>query len=59
MPRASAIDLQLVKHFDVDLDWVSKIRNQQMSTFHMLDDDTGMEIQVHDVRSWLMISRAS
>ncbi|KAK5467142.1 hypothetical protein LTS15_000112 [Exophiala xenobiotica] len=28
-----------VKHFDVDLEWVSKVRNQQMSVFWSADSD--------------------
>jgi cation diffusion facilitator CzcD-associated flavoprotein CzcO len=30
-----------LKHFDVDLDWVSKVRNQQMSVFWSADSDEG------------------
>ena len=30
-----------VKHFDVDLEWVSKVRNQQMSVFWSADSDEG------------------
>lgn len=30
-----------LKHFDVDLEWVSKVRNQQMSVFWSADTDEG------------------
>ena len=30
-----------VKHFDVDLEWVSKVRNQHMSIFWSADSDEG------------------
>lgn len=30
-----------LKHFDVDLEWVSKVRNQQMSVFWSADSDQG------------------
>jgi pyruvate/2-oxoglutarate dehydrogenase complex dihydrolipoamide dehydrogenase (E3) component len=30
-----------LKHFDVDLKWVSKLRNQQMSVFWSADSDQG------------------
>lgn len=31
-----------LKHFDVDLEWVSKLRNQQMAVFWSADTDEGM-----------------
>lgn len=30
-----------LKHFDVDLEWVSKVRNQQMAVFWSADTDEG------------------
>jgi lysine/ornithine N-monooxygenase len=30
-----------LKHFDVDLEWVSKVRNQQMAVFWSADSDEG------------------
>lgn len=34
-----------LKHFDVDLEWVSKVRNQQMSVFWSAESDQGKQIE--------------
>jgi thioredoxin reductase len=36
-----------LKHFDVDLEWVSKVRNQQMAVFWSADTDEGEWISRH------------
>jgi hypothetical protein len=33
-----------VKPFDIDLNWMSKFRNQEKAAFWMADDDYGMKI---------------
>jgi hypothetical protein len=33
-----------VKPFDIDLNWMSKFRNQEKAAFWMADDDDGMSI---------------
>ena len=34
--------LAIVKPFDIDLNWMSKFRNQEKAAFWMADDDQGM-----------------
>lgn len=36
-----------VKPFDIDLNWMSKFRNQEKAAFWMADDDYGMKHGVH------------
>lgn len=38
---------RLVKPFDIDLNWMSKFRNQEKAAFWMADDDYGMRDLPH------------
>jgi hypothetical protein len=40
--RMLANALMAVKPFDIDLNWMSKFRNQEKAAFWMADDDDGM-----------------
>ncbi|KAK6383483.1 hypothetical protein LTS17_002775 [Exophiala oligosperma] len=42
-----------LKHFDVDLEWVSKVRNQQMSVFWSADSDEGTLWSQNGFLKWL------
>ena len=38
-----------LKHFDVDLEWVSKVRNQQMAVFWSAETDQGAYLSSFDI----------
>jgi hypothetical protein len=43
-----------LKHFDVDLEWVSKVRNQQMSVFWSADSDQGKSTAEREYHSLIL-----
>jgi hypothetical protein len=49
--RMLANVLVAVKPFDIDLNWMSKFRNQEKAAFWMADDDDGTSNSTRSIRT--------